>query len=84
MPNLKAPEAFEVHEFGGTPEQEAYMRDVIDQFTIDSNYLNQIRDHFITEMQKGLDKEGATIAMIPSFVEGRLTGNFFFFVFFCA
>ncbi|KAI8984577.1 hypothetical protein BDF20DRAFT_860667 [Mycotypha africana] len=71
----KAPQAYEVKELGGTPEQEAYMRDIIDQFTVDTKYLNQIRDHFIVEMQKGLEKEGATVAMIPSFVEGRLTGQ---------
>jgi hypothetical protein len=66
--------AYEVTELGGTPEQEAYMRDIIDQFTVDATYLGQIRDHFITEMDKGLNNEGATLAMIPSYVEGRLTG----------
>ncbi|KAI9480557.1 MAG: hexokinase-domain-containing protein [Benjaminiella poitrasii] len=73
----KAPQAYEVNanELTGTPEQEAYMRDIIDQFTIDTKYLEQVRDRFMLEMQKGLDKEGATIAMIPSFVEGRLTGK---------
>jgi hypothetical protein len=80
MPNSKAPQAYEVNEFGGTPEQEAYMRDIIDQFTIDSTYLNQIREHFMVEMEKGLQMEGATIAMIPSYVEGRLTGQYFFYL----
>ncbi|MBM6385101.1 MAG: hypothetical protein JSY10_14110 [Paenibacillus sp.] len=75
MFNSKAPQAFEVKELGGTPEQEAYMRDIIEQFTVDTNYLNQIRDRFIKEMDKGLEKNGATLAMIPSYVEGRLTGN---------
>lgn len=73
--STKAPQAYEVKELGGTPEQEAYMRDIIDQFSVDTTYLNQIRDHFMTEMDKGLEKEGATVAMIPSFVEGRLTGE---------
>jgi hexokinase len=73
--STKAPQAHEVKELSGTPEQEAYMRDIIDQFSVDSTYLNQIRDHFIAEMEKGLEKEGATVAMIPSFVEGRLTGK---------
>ncbi|CAO3654462.1 unnamed protein product [Mucor fragilis] len=73
--STKAPQAYEVKELGGTPEQEAYMRDIIDQFSVDTTYLNQIRDHFMTEMDKGLEKEGATVAMIPSFVEGRLTGK---------
>lgn len=75
MSNIKAPQAYEVKELGGTPEQEAYMRDIIDQFTVDTNYLNQIRDRFIKEMDKGLEKDGATLAMIPSYVEGRLTGR---------
>jgi hypothetical protein len=26
-------------------------------------------------MKKGLEKEGSTVAMIPSYVEGRLTGK---------
>lgn len=73
--NKKAPDAVVVNEIGGTPEQEAYMKDIINQFTINSEYLVKIRDHFMSEMQKGLDKEGATLAMIPSYVEGRLTGN---------
>lgn len=75
MSSVKAPQAYEVNELGGTPEQEAYMRDIIEQFTVDTNYLNQIRDRFIKEMDKGLEKDGATLAMIPSYVEGRLTGK---------
>lgn len=75
MSSIKAPQAYEVNELGGTPEQEAYMRDIIEQFTVDTNYLNQIRDRFIKEMDKGLEKDGATLAMIPSYVEGRLTGK---------
>lgn len=75
MSGIKAPKAFEVNEFGGTPEQEAYMRDIIEQFTVNTTYLEQIRDRFIIEMNKGLEKEGATLAMIPSYVEGRLTGK---------
>ncbi|KAI9358043.1 hexokinase-domain-containing protein [Pilaira anomala] len=75
MSSVKAPQAYEVNEFGGTPEQEAYMQDIINQFTVDTTYLNQIRDRFIKEMNKGLEKEGATVAMIPSYVEGRLTGK---------
>ncbi|EIE76810.1 hypothetical protein G6F46_006029 [Rhizopus delemar] len=71
----KTPKAYEIHEIGGTAEQEAFMNDIIDQFTIDSSQLVEIRDHFIQEMEKGLNQEGATLAMIPSYVEGRLTGK---------
>ncbi|CAO3697294.1 hypothetical protein G6F70_006700 [Rhizopus microsporus] len=73
--NTKAPEAHEVQEIGGTPEQEAYMQNIIEQFTIDTEHLVKIRDHFISEMERGLSQEGATVAMIPSYVEGRLTGK---------
>lgn len=72
----KTPKAYEIHEIGGTAEQEAFMNDIIDQFTIDSSQLVEIRDHFIQEMEKGLNQEGATLAMIPSYVEGRLTGKY--------
>lgn len=66
--------AVEVKELGGSPEQQAYMNDIISQFTVDKEYLSRIRDHFIVEMKKGLENEGSTVAMIPSYVEGRLTG----------
>ena len=71
----KSPKAHEVKKLGGTAEQQAYMNDIIDQFTIDTNYLNRIKEHFKKEMNKGLQNEGATVAMIPSYVEGRLTGK---------
>lgn len=73
--NKKAPEAHVINELNGSPEQEAYMTDIINQFTINSEYLVKIRDHFIAEMERGLNNEKATIAMIPSYVEGRLTGK---------
>ncbi|KAI7850037.1 hexokinase-domain-containing protein [Circinella umbellata] len=59
----------------GTPEQEAYLEKIVKQFTITPNYLEKICTHFMSEMEKGLNKEGQTLAMIPSFVEGRLTGQ---------
>ncbi|KAI8049792.1 hexokinase-domain-containing protein [Gilbertella persicaria] len=71
----KSPQAYEVKKLGGTPEQQAYMNDIIDQFTTDAASLHRIKEHFKKEMDKGLEKEGATVAMIPSYVEGRLTGK---------
>ena len=59
----------------GTPEQEAYLEKIVKQFTITPNYLEKICTHFMSEMEKGLNKEGQTLAMIPSYVEGRLTGK---------
>ncbi|KAI9320705.1 hexokinase-domain-containing protein [Dichotomocladium elegans] len=60
---------------GGTPEQEAYIEKITRQFSIPPDYLKKIRDHFMSEMTKGLNNEGQTVAMIPSYVEGRLTGQ---------
>ena len=60
---------------GGTPEQEAYLEKIVKEFTIAPNYLEQICSHFMSEMDKGLNNEGQTLAMIPSYVEGRLTGK---------
>lgn len=59
---------------GGSPKQNAYMQGITEQFTISDDYLQKICDHFIQEMNKGLNTEGHTLAMIPSYVEGRLTG----------
>jgi hexokinase len=72
----KAPRAKPiVGTIGGTPEQQAFLDDVASEFEIDKDRLIKIRDHYLTEMQKGLDYEDQTLAMIPSYVEGRLTGQ---------
>lgn len=73
----KAPEASPLPRghIGGTPEQEAYMQRIEKLFTISPEYLKKICDHFMVEMDKGLNHEGQTVAMIPSYVEGRLTGE---------
>lgn len=72
----KAPRAKPiVGPIGGTPEQQAFLDSVASEFEIDKDRLIQIRDHYLTEMQKGLDHEDQTLAMIPSYVEGRLTGK---------
>jgi hexokinase len=59
----------------GSPEQLAYMDEIEKLFTIDTEQLGDIKDHFMAEMTKGLDNERQTLAMIPSYVEGRLTGK---------
>lgn len=73
----RAPQAVPLkgESLGGSPEQEAYMKKLTEQFTITPEYLKKICDHFMSEMDKGLNKEGQTLAMIPSYVEGRLTGK---------
>ncbi|GAB5587874.1 glucokinase [Umbelopsis nana] len=71
----KAPIAHTVKDIGGTPQQEAMLQRVIEDLTITPEYLEKICQHFLGEMRKGLNNEGQTVAMIPSFVEGRLTGE---------
>ncbi|KAI9484798.1 hexokinase-domain-containing protein [Zychaea mexicana] len=72
----KAPEAIPLKgAIGATPEQEEHLQKIVNQFTITPKYLEQICTHFISEMKKGLGEEGQTLAMIPSYVEGRLTGQ---------
>ncbi|KAI8388163.1 hexokinase-domain-containing protein [Radiomyces spectabilis] len=69
------PEATTIKDINGSPEQEAYMKCLIEQLTITPDKLSRICEHFKGEMTKGLNKEGHTLAMIPSYVEGRLTGE---------
>ncbi|CAO3691932.1 unnamed protein product [Rhizopus stolonifer] len=73
--NKKSSKAVKIHEIGGSPEQEVFINQLVNQFTIEPEYLVKIRDHFILEMKKGLENEGATLPMIPSYVEGRLNGK---------
>ncbi|KAL6602586.1 hypothetical protein LY90DRAFT_418480 [Neocallimastix californiae] len=44
-------------------------------FVVGPTKLKEIVKHFIGEMQKGLDHDGATVAMLPSFVTNRPTGK---------
>ncbi|KAF7728829.1 glucokinase [Apophysomyces ossiformis] len=71
----RAPKATIVTKIEGSPEQEAYINELVQRFTITPEYLHKICDHFMGEMVKGLNKENHTLAMIPSYVEGRLTGK---------
>ncbi|CAO3609373.1 unnamed protein product [Cunninghamella blakesleeana] len=52
-----------------------YMKELEREFIIDKEQLTVIKDHFLIEMKKGLTKEKQTLAMFPSYVEGRLTGE---------
>ncbi|KAI9281432.1 hexokinase-domain-containing protein [Umbelopsis sp. AD052] len=71
----KVPVAHTITTIGGTPPQEAMVDKIVKAFTITPEYLEEITQHFLSEMKKGLNEEDQTIAMIPSFVEGRLTGE---------
>ena len=44
-------------------------------FIVDAKKLKEITDHFIGELQKGLDKEGATIPMNTTWVMGWPDGD---------
>ncbi|KAI9789054.1 MAG: hexokinase A [Peltula sp. TS41687] len=43
-------------------------------FTVDREKLKQITDHFVSELQRGLSENGATIAMNPTWVMAYPTG----------
>ncbi|KAI8388245.1 uncharacterized protein BYT42DRAFT_491468 [Radiomyces spectabilis] len=59
----------------GTPGQIEAIRQVIDLFSLNKDQLTKIIAQFVDEMGKGLDHDGATVAMIPSFVPGKPTGK---------
>ncbi|RMZ87056.1 hypothetical protein DV736_g5715, partial [Chaetothyriales sp. CBS 134916] len=44
-------------------------------FTVDAAKLKQITDHFVDELQKGLDRDDANIPMNPTWVMGFPTGD---------
>lgn len=44
-------------------------------FTVDTDRLKKITDHFVSELQKGLEKEGQNIPMNPAWVMGFPTGD---------
>ncbi|KAF9189318.1 glucokinase [Haplosporangium sp. Z 11] len=56
-------------------KQQQAAADLIREFTLSPTKLKTIKDHFLQEMRKGLEKEGQTIAMVPSHVMGRLHGS---------
>ncbi|KAI1312999.1 glucokinase [Mortierella claussenii] len=55
--------------------QRLAIADLIEQFTLESSELKNIKDHFVQELLKGLTNENQTVAMVPVFVSGRLNGS---------
>jgi len=55
--------------------QSAALNEIVKAFDVSGEKLKEISNTFVKEMEKGLDHEGATIAMIPSYVSGRCTGD---------
>lgn len=45
------------------------------EFSVNTQKLSQIVKHMISEMKKGLLRDGQTLKMIPSFVTRQPTGN---------
>ncbi|KAG0352010.1 glucokinase [Podila minutissima] len=48
---------------------------LVQDLTVGPKRLSQIKEHFVGEMEKGLAKDGETLAMVPTYVTGRLDGS---------
>ncbi|CAH1767704.1 14911_t:CDS:2 [Entrophospora sp. SA101] len=55
--------------------QKVAVDEIASQFELPVEKLREIVSHFCDEMNKGLENNGMTVAMIPSFVTGSLTGK---------
>jgi len=55
--------------------EDEILADMEELFVVGPTKLNEIVKHFVGELQKGLDHEGATVAMLPSYVTNRPTGK---------
>ncbi|KAF9162707.1 glucokinase [Mortierella sp. AD010] len=56
-------------------KQKRAVEDLVQEFTVTPKLLIDIKNNFKEAMNKGLAKDGQTIAMIPSYVMGRLDGT---------
>jgi hexokinase len=48
---------------------------LINEFTISTQLLQDVKANFMEGMNKGLQKDGETMAMVTSYVMGRLDGS---------
>ncbi|KAI9253888.1 hexokinase-domain-containing protein [Phascolomyces articulosus] len=64
-----------IHHIDGTEAQNKAIQGLAQEFDVTTERLRTITNQFVEEMRKGLDHEGATVAMIPSYVTGRPTGE---------
>lgn len=55
--------------------EDEILSDLEEQFIVGPTKLKEIVKHFVAEMQKGLDHDGATVAMLPSYVTNRPNGK---------
>ncbi|CAO3658163.1 unnamed protein product [Umbelopsis vinacea] len=63
-----------LHDIDGSAEQNQAVKDLTKEFEVSTEKLRTIVRQFVIEMNKGLERHGATVAMIPSFVTGRPDG----------
>lgn len=56
-------------------EQKDALTTLVQDLTVGPKRLSQIKEHFVGEMEKGLAKDGETLAMVPTYVTGRLDGS---------
>ncbi|KAL5115263.1 hexokinase [Pleosporales sp. CAS-2024a] len=69
---------------GSFADMPTHLKSQIDRleelFTVPTDKLKQISDHFVAELKKGLSKEGGSIPMIPTwcmaFPDGHETGSY--------
>ncbi|RKP11284.1 hexokinase-domain-containing protein [Piptocephalis cylindrospora] len=55
--------------------QRTHLAQLEERFLVPSSTLESVYDHMQEELQKGLEKPGQTVAMIPSYVTHRITGE---------
>lgn len=56
-------------------KQKNALTELVHDFTVTPQLLKDIKDNFMEGMKKGLKKDGETVAMISSYVMGRLDGS---------
>ncbi|KAF9379914.1 hexokinase A, partial [Podila verticillata] len=56
-------------------KQKSAVDALVHEFDISPQLLQDIKKNFMAGMQKGLKKDGETLAMITSYVVGRLDGS---------
>ncbi|CAO3667416.1 unnamed protein product [Rhizopus stolonifer] len=64
-----------IQKIDGSEKQKVVITSIYHRLDITSQSARVITDRFIKEMKKGLDHDGATVPMIPSFITGRPTGG---------
>ncbi|KAG0297494.1 glucokinase [Dissophora globulifera] len=56
-------------------KQKRAVAELVEDFTVTPDMLKAIKTNFIESMGKGLERDGETLAMVTSYVMGRLDGS---------